>query len=88
MPTYCYETIPTDPSVPPRRFEVEQRMSAPPLTQAPDTGEPVRRVVLGGLGFLNLSDKTRPDTACGGDCGRPGSGNAGCACAQGGCCLH
>ena len=52
MATYVYETIPTDPSAAPRRFEVEQRMSDPPLTKDPVTGLPVRRVITGGSGIV------------------------------------
>lgn len=51
MPTYVYESIPSDGAAP-RRFEVTQRMSDDPLTAHPDTGEPVRRIVTGGLGVL------------------------------------
>jgi len=50
MPTYIYESIPADGSAP-RRFEVTQRMSDAPLTADPVTGEPVRRIVTGGLGL-------------------------------------
>jgi predicted nucleic acid-binding Zn ribbon protein len=51
MPTYVYETIPKDGEKP-VQFEVEQRMSAAPLTTHPDSGVPVRRVVTGGAGIL------------------------------------
>ena len=54
MPTYVYETIPDDPSIAPRRFEVEQRMSDDPLRADPDTGLPVRRVISGGVGLLSM----------------------------------
>lgn len=52
MATYVYETIPKDPKKKPRRFEVAQKMSDPPLTQDPETGEPVRRVIVGGSGWV------------------------------------
>ena len=48
MATYVYETIPQKRGQKPRRFEIEQKMSAPALTQDPKTGEPVRRVITGG----------------------------------------
>lgn len=51
MPTYLYESIPTDGRAP-ERFEVTQRMSDAPLTRHPQTGEPVRRIVTGGLGIM------------------------------------
>ena len=51
MPTYVYESIPAHGGEP-RRFEVTQRMSDAPLTADPETGEPVRRIVTGGLGLM------------------------------------
>jgi predicted nucleic acid-binding Zn ribbon protein len=52
MATYVYETIPKDPKEKPRRFEVEQKMSDPPLKVEPNTGLPVRRVIVGGSGLV------------------------------------
>lgn len=52
MATYVYETIPKNPKTKPRRFEIAQKMSDPPLTQDPETGEPVRRVIVGGSGWV------------------------------------
>ncbi|HXJ61090.1 MAG TPA: zinc ribbon domain-containing protein [Verrucomicrobiae bacterium] len=52
MATYVYETIPKDPKQKPRRFEVQQKMSDAPLTVDPETGEPVRRVIIGGSGWV------------------------------------
>ncbi len=52
MATYVYETIPKSPKDKPRRFEVEQRMSDPPLRTDPKTGLPVRRVIVGGSGLV------------------------------------
>lgn len=79
MPTYTYETIPSDPSETPRRFETTQRMSDPALTTDPVTGRPVRKIITGGngirLGVLRRStvvDKKSPAaTACGCATGRP-----------------
>lgn len=64
MATYIYETIPKNSKQKPRRFEVEQKMSAPALTKDPETGLPVRRVITGGCGVVThgasiLSMKTR-----------------------------
>ena len=47
MPIYVYETI--DPQKPIRRFEVRQSMKDEPLQVEPETGEPVRRVISGGV---------------------------------------
>jgi predicted nucleic acid-binding Zn ribbon protein len=52
MATYVYETIPTNPKEKPRRFEVEQKMSDPPLKVEPKTGMRVRRVIVGGSGLV------------------------------------
>jgi len=52
MATYVYETIPRNPKEKPRRFEVEQKMSDPPLKTDPTTGLPVRRVIVGGSGLV------------------------------------
>jgi predicted nucleic acid-binding Zn ribbon protein len=79
MPTYTYETIPGKQGDKPRRFEVTQGMSDPPLSEDPVTGEPVRMIITGGsgikLGVLRRStvvDKKSPAaTACGCATGRP-----------------
>jgi predicted nucleic acid-binding Zn ribbon protein len=52
MATYVYETIPKNPKEKPRRFEAEQKMSDPPLKVEPNTGVPVRRVIVGGSGLV------------------------------------
>lgn len=45
MPVYVYETIP-DEGEEPTRFEVVQRMADPALTEHPETGEPVQRLIM------------------------------------------
>jgi predicted nucleic acid-binding Zn ribbon protein len=72
MTTYVYETIPKTPGEKPRHFEIKQSMKDAPLTNHPETGEPIRRVVLGGFG--TLSSKSGSD-----------SGSS-CGCAPGSCC--
>ncbi len=67
MTTYVYETIPKKSGAAAKRFEVQQSMQDAPLTQHPKTGEPVRRVIAGGYGFI--AQKAAPPPApCG--CGR------------------
>ena len=44
MPTYVYEVIQPD-GQPGEQFEVVQPISEAPLTEHPETGEPVRRVI-------------------------------------------
>lgn len=65
MPTYIYET--TDPNKPTRRFELKQSMKDAPLQSDPETGEPVRRVISGGIG-VTVTGKSPPGS-CGPSCG-------------------
>lgn len=53
MPTYVYETIPESLGVggPVRRYEIGQNMKDDPLERHPDTGERVRRILIGGIGM-------------------------------------
>lgn len=44
MPTYVYQII-TDDDAEGEIFEVEQRMADDPLTQHPETGQPVKRII-------------------------------------------
>jgi predicted nucleic acid-binding Zn ribbon protein len=62
MPTYTYETVPAAAGVPPRRFEVRQSINAAPLTHDPESGEPVRRVLSGGLAVLTRSSRSSAAT--------------------------
>ncbi len=73
MTTYVYETIPQKAGEKPRYHEIKQRMTDAPLTRHPETGEPIRRVVLGGFGTVSSKAATS------------GSGS-GCGCAPGSCC--
>jgi len=63
MPTYIYETI----SPTPARFELRQRFDEPSLTTHPETGEPVRRVMSGGLALLpnGMKSADAPEAGCG-----------------------
>jgi predicted nucleic acid-binding Zn ribbon protein len=73
MATYIYETVPDSPDAPVRRFEMKQSMKEAPLTNDPDTGQKVRRVIAGGFGFMTGARSTvKPvKSAC-------GSGRCGC----------
>jgi hypothetical protein len=79
MPTYLYETIPTDAADEPQRFEVFQSMLDAALTHDPSSGLAVRKIITGGngvkLGVLKRStvvNKSSPAaTACGCATGRP-----------------
>ena len=75
MTTYVYETIPQIPGVEPRRFELRQSMNEAPLKNDPQTGEPVRRVISGGFGFV-AQKASSSSTKGGGSCGPQ------CACCR------
>jgi predicted nucleic acid-binding Zn ribbon protein len=68
--TYLYETIPQHEGEPVEQFELQQSMSDLPLTQHPETGVPVRRVILGGWGLVTGNGmSSAPSSSC-----IPGSG--------------
>lgn len=73
MPTYIYETIPQNDVEQPKRFEVRQSMSDKPFTHHPDSGVPVRRVIVGGTGVMGGKTGGGPAPS-GGSCG------SGCGC--------
>lgn len=76
MPTYVYETIPTDSNQSPRQFELKQSMSDAALTLDPETGEPVRRVLNTNINFM-APDNTRAGSHSGPPAGSCGTG---CGC--------
>ena len=66
MPIYVYKTIPERPGEKTRYFEFLQSMTDEPFTEHPETGEPIRRVVLGGFGVLTgRSSKSGSNSCCG-----------------------
>ncbi len=71
MTTYLYETLPTKKGEKPKQFEFRQSMKDSPLTMHPETGEPIKRVILGGYGLLQKGTATSaaPQGACGSGCG-------------------
>ncbi len=71
MPTYVYETIPQFEGDQPKRFEIRQSMKDDALTQHPDSGQPVRRVPIGGTGIMGGG---AAPSGGGGSCG------TGCGC--------
>lgn len=76
MATYEYETIPPAGEIP-RRFELVQSMKDAPLAKHPDTGEPVRRVISGGYGFMGAADRSATPVPAAAPCA------PGCACHSG-----
>ena len=82
MPIYVYETIPQKAGEEPRRFELKQSMNDAPLAHDPETGEPVQRVIVGGIGIITQHAAPPPPEGCWGGMG--GGWCAGqCACATG-----
>jgi len=75
MPIYVYEAISRKSGETQKRYEIKQGMLDKPLTSHPETGEPIRRVILGGLGVLSSPGKKNR-------AGNPGS----CGCGGSGCC--
>jgi len=71
MPTYIYETIPQFDDDQPRRFEIKQSMKDSALTQHPESGQPVRRVPVGGTGVMggNSTSSASNGGFCGTGCG-------------------
>lgn len=74
MPTYVYETIPSNEVEQPKRFEVRQSMNDKALTHHPDSGVPVRRVIVGGTGVMGGKASSTAPSSGGGSCG------SGCGC--------
>lgn len=72
--TYLYETIPNEKGGKAKQFEIKQSANDAPLTKHPETGEPIRRVILGGWGLAK--DKSTTGN----------SSKGGCGCGPSGCC--
>ncbi len=70
MTTYIYETVTSAPDGKRKYFEIKQSMTEPALTKHPETGEPIRRVILGGLGVLKKEGGGSSASSCG--CGSTG----------------
>ncbi|CAG1772659.1 hypothetical protein BAC2_02830 [uncultured bacterium] len=75
MPTYLYETIPTDPDQAVDRFEVKQSFAELPLTRHPASGAAVRRVISGGIGLVTRPANSLPEPG-------PGCGPESCGCGR------
>ncbi len=75
---YLYETVPGTEGDDVTRYEIKQSMHDKAFTHHPETGEPIRRVIVGGMGFITgKSANSRPAVS------RPSHG--GCGCGSGGC---
>jgi len=74
MTTYVYEFIPSKAGQKARYCEIKQSMNEKPLTTHPDTGEPIRRVVLGGFGVLSSGKSGSQPRSAGASCCGPSCG--------------
>jgi predicted nucleic acid-binding Zn ribbon protein len=75
MAIYVYQTVPAKEGGPVRTYEIRQSMKDAALTEHPETKEPIRRVITGGLGIMTSSKGgSAPPPQGGGGCG------GGCAC--------
>ena len=75
MAIYTYETIPAAPDQPVHTYEIRQSMKDAALTSHPETGEPIRRVITGGLGIMTSGKGSGSPFASGGH-----GCSAGCGC--------
>jgi predicted nucleic acid-binding Zn ribbon protein len=74
MPTYVYETIPAKKGETPKRYEIKQSIKDSAFTRHPETGEPIKRIVAGGIGVLTSSSRSHAHTH-----------TPSCGCGAGGC---
>ena len=75
MAFYIYQTVPAKEGGPVRTYEIRQSMKDAALTEHPETKEPIRRVITGGLGIMtSTKGGSAPPPQGGGGCG------GGCAC--------
>jgi predicted nucleic acid-binding Zn ribbon protein len=74
MPTYVYETIPVKKGAKPKRYEIKQSIKEAALAKHPETGEPIKRIIAGGVGVLTSSSSAGSHTH-----------TPSCGCGAGGC---
>lgn len=68
MPVYVYQSVPQREDEPTERFEIYQSIHAEPLKVHPETGVPLRRVIMGGMFIPKNAGAQRTSTG-GGCCG-------------------
>ena len=84
MPTYVYETIPQKPGDRAMQFEIKQSMRDNALTKHPETGMPVRRIIIGGIGLIGANTGRSSESAAPGCDDHVSNGGACCGGACGG----
>jgi hypothetical protein len=60
---WVYETVPDD-GLSTRQFEIRRSIRDAPLMRDPETGLPVRRVILGGIEIPRAPSAPRPKPSC------------------------
>jgi predicted nucleic acid-binding Zn ribbon protein len=70
--TYLYETLTAREGEVPKRYEIKQAANEATLTQHPETGEPIRRVILGGWGLKPGKEGAGSSVSGGSGCGPKG----------------
>ena len=70
MPTYVYETLPPRKGANPKRYEIKQSIKDAALIKHPQTGEPIKRIIAGGVGVLTFPVRHTHTPSCG--CGAGG----------------
>jgi hypothetical protein len=78
---YLYETIPNETGGEVRRYEIKQSIHDAPLQRHPETDEPIRRVIVGGVGLFTSRGKGQSSV-------KSAPSGGGCGCGHGGCGLH
>jgi predicted nucleic acid-binding Zn ribbon protein len=86
MPTYVYETIPQKPGEAVVQFEIKQSMRDNALTKHPETGGPVRRIIVGGIGLIG-ANTGRSSEGAAASSGHDHS-SSGCGCSGSCGCKH
>ena len=71
MATYIYETVLNKPNEKAKRYEIKQSMNDKPLSEHPETGEKIRRVVSGGFGLMTKGNGNGSAPSRGHSCGSP-----------------
>ena len=75
---YLYETVPNSEGGEVTRYEIRHSIHDQALERHPVTGVPIRRVIVGGMGFITgKSANSKPAIS------KPAHG--GCGCGSGGC---
>lgn len=75
---YLYETIPGTEGGEVTRCEIKQSIHDKALDRHPETGAPIRRVIVGGMGFITgKSASSQPAISK--------RSHGGCGCGSGGC---